>query len=101
MKIPLYKPFVGKEEVGAATKVLQSGTLSRGKETKSFEEEFAKYVGKKFAIAVSNGTCGLHLSVRALGWKKNDEIITTPYSFISSANVLLYESIRQVPLKMH
>lgn len=95
-KIPLSKPFLGDEEKKASLRVINSNILSRGRETENFELEFKNYVGKKYAVAVSNGTSGLHLAVRALGWKKGDEIITSPYSFIASGNVLLYEGIKPV-----
>lgn len=96
MNIPLYKTDVTDNEIQAVNKVLLSGKLSRGKEVENFESEFAKYVGKKYAVAVNSGTSGLHLSVRALGWKKGDEVITTPFSYIASANSLLFESITPI-----
>lgn len=96
MKIPLYKPYISDKEVSAVTGVLKLGKLSRGKEVELFEKEFANYIGKKYAIAVNSGTSGLHVSVRALGWKKGDEIITTPFSYIASANSLLFEDITPV-----
>ncbi len=96
MKIPLYKPHIGKEETGAVSRVLKSGKLSRGKETEDFEKEFARYTKKKYAIAVNSGTSGLHLLVRVMGWKKGDEIITTPFSYIASSNALLFENVTPV-----
>lgn len=95
-KIPLYKPSLGEEEIEAARKVIKSGVLTRGNETERFENEFASYTGKKYAIAVSSGTSGLHLSVRALGWKDGDEVITTPYSFIVTSNALLFQNVTPV-----
>lgn len=91
--VPLYKPYFGREEKAAVLKVLKSSTLSKGKEAESFEKLFAKYVGKKYAVSTNSGTSGLHLAIKALGLKRGDEVITTPYSFISSSNVLLYEGI--------
>jgi perosamine synthetase len=91
MAIPLYKPRIGHGEKSAISRVLSSGKLSRGKEVETFEKHFAKFVGKKYAVAVNSGTSGLHLLVRCLGWKKGDEIITTPFSYIASANVILLE----------
>lgn len=95
-QIPLYKPFYDKAEKDAVFNVLKSGKLSRSKELISFEKNFAKYVNKKYAIAVNSGTSGLHLAVRALGLKEGDEVITTPFSFIASSNVLLYEHIKPI-----
>jgi len=91
MAVPLYKPRIGYGEKSAISRVLSSGKLSRGKEVEAFEKHFAKFVGKKYAIAVNSGTSGLHLLVRCLGWKKGDEIITTPFSYIASSNVILLE----------
>lgn len=96
MNIPLYKTNVTDKEIDAVNRVLSSGKLSRGPQVEKFEEEFAKYVGKKYAIAVNSGTSGLHISVRALGWKNGDEVITTPFSYIASANSLLFESVKPV-----
>ncbi len=96
MKIPLYKPYISKNEENAVLRVLKSGKLSKGKEVELFEKEFAKYVGKKYAVAVNSGTSGLHLSVKVMNWKKGDEIITTPFTYIASSNALLFENLRPV-----
>jgi len=94
--IPLYKPSLDKQEEIAVLEVIRSGVLSRGNKIDQFEDEFATFVGKKFAIAVSSGTAALHLAVRAMGWRNGDEVITTPFSFIASANALLYERIKPI-----
>jgi perosamine synthetase len=94
--IPLYKPYVGKKEVDAVIRVIKSNKFTRGKEVEKFEKNFAKYTKQKYAIAVNSGTSGLHLAVRAMGWKKGDEIITTPFSFIASSNSLLFEDVTPV-----
>lgn len=96
MKIPLYKPYVSNDEVIAVLRVFKSGKLSRGTEVELFEREFASYVGKQYAIAVNSGTSGLHMLVRTLGWKKGDEVITTPFSYIASANALLFEDVTPI-----
>ncbi len=96
MKIPFYKPYITENEMSAVSRVLKSGKLTRGQEVKEFEKEFADYIGKKYAIAVNSGTSGLHLVVRAMGWKKGDEVITTPFSFIASSNVLLFEGVKPI-----
>ena len=96
MNIPLYKPYISDKEVNAMSRVLKSQKLSKGNETVLFEKEFANYVGKKYAIALNSGTSGLHVLVRVLGWEKGDEIITTPFSYIASANSLLFENITPV-----
>lgn len=96
MKIPFYKPYITENETNAVLKVLKSGKLTKGQEVEEFEKEFADYIGKKYAIAVNSGTSGLHLVVRAMGWKKGDEVITTPFSFIASSNALLFEGVTPI-----
>jgi perosamine synthetase len=76
--------------------VLRSGRLSLGPMLERFEREFASWLGLQDAVAVSSGTAALHLAVRALGWGEGDEIVTSPYSFIASANCLLYEGATPV-----
>jgi len=95
-RIPLYKPYIRKEEKTAVLRALNSGVLSRGKEIDGFEKSFAKLVGKKYAVAVNSGTSALHLLVRYNKWTIGDEVITSPFSFISSSNVLLYEKVKPV-----
>lgn len=92
MKIPLSAPDITEKEIEAVTEVLRSLRLSLGPKLVEFERNFAEYIGAKHAVAVNSGTSGLHLCVRALDLKNGDEIITTPFSFIASANVLLYEN---------
>lgn len=94
--IPLYKPYIGRKEIEAVLRVLKSGKLSRGKEVEKFEEEFANFTKQKHAIAVNSGTSGLHLAVKAMGWKKGDEVITTPFSYIASSNALLFEGVKPI-----
>ncbi|WP_192868297.1 DegT/DnrJ/EryC1/StrS family aminotransferase, partial [Calderihabitans maritimus] len=69
----------------------RSRWLSMGPKVKEFEEKMAAYVGRRFAVAVNSGTSGLHLLVRSLGIGEGDEVITTPFSFVASANCILYE----------
>ncbi|MBP7133909.1 DegT/DnrJ/EryC1/StrS family aminotransferase [Patescibacteria group bacterium] len=96
MPIPLFRPAIGAAEASAIARVLRSKKLSRGKEVEQFEQDFAAYTKKRYAIAVNSGTSALHLLVRAIGWKKGDEVITTPFSFIASANALLFEGVTPV-----
>ena len=96
MKIPLAQPDLTWLERKAVLDVLESAFLSLGPKVPEFERAMAKYIGVKHAIAVNSGTSGLHLLVRALGVGRNDEVITTPFSFISSANCVLMESARPV-----
>lgn len=96
MRIPLSAPDITETEIAAVVEVLRSPRLSLGPKTVEFERAVAEYAGTKHAVAVNSGTSGLHLCVRALGLKAGDEIITTPFSFIASANVLLYENATPV-----
>lgn len=96
IKIPLAKPYIDKEDRYGVDEVLRSGILSLGPRLKRFEQDFANYLGVKYACAVSSGTAGLHIAVKALGLKKGDEVITSPFSFIASSNCLLYEGVRPV-----
>jgi perosamine synthetase len=95
-KILLGSPYITEDEIAAVNKVVKSGQLSLGKETEKFEQEFANYVGSKYAVAVSSGTAGLHLAVIASGIKENDEVITPPFSFVASTNCFLYENAKPV-----
>ena len=76
--------------------VLRSGRLSLGPMGERFERDFAAWLGVEDAVAVSSGTTALHLGVRALGWGPGDEVLTSPFSFVASANCLLYEGARPV-----
>ncbi len=88
--IPIAKPLIGEEEKRAVLEVLSSGALAQGTKVKQFEENFAGYVGTKYAIATSSGTTALHAALLAAGIEKGDEVITTPFSFIATANAILY-----------
>jgi perosamine synthetase len=94
--IPLAKPEIGGREEELVAEVLRSGRLSLGPMGERFEREFAAWLGVEDAVAVSSGTSGLHLGVRALGWGQGDEVLTSPFSFVASANCLLYEGARPV-----
>ncbi|MFZ2114898.1 MAG: DegT/DnrJ/EryC1/StrS family aminotransferase [Solirubrobacteraceae bacterium] len=78
------------------SEVLTSGQLSLGPKLVEFERLFAEFVGSRLACAVSSGTAGLHLALRAVGVSDGDEVITSPFSFVASANVALYERARPV-----
>ncbi len=94
--IPLARPVLGEPEEQAVVDVLRSGQLSLGPRGPEFERAFAARVGARFASAVSSGTAGLHLALRAVGVRDGDEVITTPFSFVASANVAIYERARPV-----
>jgi perosamine synthetase len=94
--IPLARPEIGAREEELALEVLRSGRLSLGPMQERFESGFASWLGTDDAVAVSSGTAALHLGVRALGWGSGDEVLTSPLSFVASANCLLYEGARPV-----
>jgi perosamine synthetase len=94
--IPLARPVLGAEEEQAVLEVLRSGQLSLGPRLQEFEQAFAERVGAPLASAVSSGTAGLHLALRAVGVGEGDEVITSPFSFVASANAALYEQARPV-----
>jgi len=95
-KIPLSKPDITEKEIKAVLDVLKTPHLSLGENYLKFEEITAKFAGVKYAVTVNSGTSGLHLIIRALGIKDGDEVITTPFSFISSSNCILYEGAKPV-----
>jgi dTDP-4-amino-4,6-dideoxygalactose transaminase len=95
-QIPLARPELGEREEELVLEVLRSGRLSLGPMGERFERELASWLGVEDAVAVSSGTTALHLGVRALGWGAGDEVLTSPFSFVASANCLLYEGARPV-----
>ena len=88
--IPLARPLLGEREEELVLQVLRSGELSLGSLGPAFERAFAERVGTRFAVACSSGTAGLHMAVHRLGLGPGDEVITSPYSFVASANVIRY-----------
>jgi perosamine synthetase len=94
--IPLSSPDITYREVEVINQVLSTPFLSIGPKVKEFENKIADFVGAKYAIAVNSGTSALHLCVRALGIKDGDEVITTPFSFIASANCMLFERAKPI-----
>jgi perosamine synthetase len=90
-EIPLAQPVLGLQEEERVLAVLRSGRLSLGPLLNEFETAFASRLGAAHAIAVSSGTAGLHLALRAVGVSDGDEVVTSPFSFVASANVILYE----------
>jgi len=94
--IPLARPDLGPREEELVLEVLRSGRLSLGPLLDRFESDFAAWLGTDDAVAVSSGTAALHLGVRALGWGAGDEVVTSPFSFVASANCLLYEDVTPV-----
>jgi len=80
------KQFIDKKDIKEVTKVLKSNFLTQGPYVLKFEKALSKFLGYKYATVVSSGTAALHLVGKVLGWKKNDNIITTPISFLATSN---------------
>jgi perosamine synthetase len=95
-RIPLARPDLGPREEELALESLRSGRLSLGPMQEQFERELAGRLDVADAVAVSSGTAALHLGVRGLGWTEGDEVVTSPFSFVASANCLLYERVTPV-----
>lgn len=95
-RVPMSAPDITEAERNAVLDVLHTPRLSMGPVVDAFENALAEHVGVEHAIAVSSGTTGLHLCVRAAGVQDGDLVVTTPFSFVASANVLLYE--RAIPV---
>ena len=96
MQIQMSSPDITDAEREAVAEVLQSPNLSMGSRIQKFEAAFQDYLGIRHAIGVSSGTAGLHLCVRAAGIDQGDLVITTPFSFVASSNVILFE--RAIPI---
>lgn len=88
--IPIAKPLIGEEEKRAVAEVLESGMIACGPRTEAFEKQFATFVGIKHAIATTSGTTALHLALVSLGIERGDEVILPSFSFIATANSVLF-----------
>ena len=82
--------WLQENELREVLEIIKSGNIVQGNEVAEFEKEFAKYVGTSYAIAVSTGTAGLHIALQVINNEKSGKIITTPLSFVSTANSILY-----------
>jgi len=89
-QIQVLQPVYGEEEIAAVADVLRSGWVGLGPKTKAFEQEFAKYLGCDYAIALNSGTAALHLAALALQLQPGDEVIVTPITFVSTVHVIRY-----------
>lgn len=94
--IPIAKPLLGKEEIDAVTEVLSSGMIAQGPKVEEFELAFSEYTGCEYAAAVNSGTAALHIALLAHGIGKEDEVITSPFTFIATANSILYTGAKPV-----
>lgn len=94
--IPISRLSIGAAEAAAASEVIQSGWVAQGKRTQEFEQLVADYVGSRHAVAVSSATTGIHLALVAAGVKAGDEVICPSYSFIATANAIVYANATPV-----
>jgi dTDP-4-amino-4,6-dideoxygalactose transaminase len=94
--IPIAKPFLDDNEIKAVSEVLKSGIIAQGPKVRELEEKFARLCGTKYAVAVNSGTAALHTSLHVAGIKKDDEVITTPFTFIATANTILMQQAKPV-----
>lgn len=94
--IPISKPYFGKEEIKAVEGVLKSGMVAQGPKVQEFEKKFADFCNVKYAVAVNSGTAALHTALRVVGIKQGDEVITTPFTFIATANSILMQNAKPV-----
>lgn len=94
--ISIAKPLIGEEEINAVCDVLRSGVIAEGQRVKDFEAAFAGYIGTKYAVAVNSGTAALHVALLAHNVGKGDEVITSPFTFIASANSILFTGANPV-----
>jgi len=95
-RIPMSAPELNAEDYAAVMEVLRSGRLALGPRAQEFEEKMAEYLGVRYAVAVSSGTAGLHLLVRALGLGQGDEVLVPSFTFAASVNAILYEKATPV-----
>lgn len=95
-KIPLSRPSITPAEAQAAYDTVMSRQLAQGPKVAEFEQRMAEYVGTKYAVAVSSGTAGLYLCLKACGIGQGDEVITTPYTFVATVNSILWAGARPV-----
>ncbi len=90
------RPDITEIETDAVLGVMKTNVLSLGPKLREFEKKLANFIGVRYAVGVNSGTSALHLIIRALGIKEGDEVITTPFSFIASANCILFERAKPV-----
>ncbi len=94
--IPLARPDITRAEIDAVVSVLRTPNLALGPKLTEFEHDFARFCRRREAVACSSGTAGLHMLIKALGIGPDDEVITTPFSFVASANCALFEGAKPV-----
>ena len=96
IKVPIAKPIIGEEEIENVVEVLKSGMIAQGPKVEEFEQKFAEWVGAEHAIAVNSGTAALHTALLSCDIGPEDEVITSPFTFIASGNSILYTGAEPV-----
>ncbi|WP_406699017.1 DegT/DnrJ/EryC1/StrS family aminotransferase [Singulisphaera sp. Ch08] len=96
LRVPMSQPSIDEDDIAAVLAVLRTPYLSMGPKVREFEQAMAEYIGVAEGVAVNSGTSGLHLCMEAEGIGPGDEVITTPFSFVASANCVLYQGARPV-----
>ena len=86
--LPFSRPSIGEEEIAAVEQVLRSGWITTGPKSQALEEQFADYVGCRYAVALSSATGGMHIALLALGIGPGDEVITPSQTWVSTANMI-------------
>ena len=99
--LPFHFPHIGEEEIRAVEETLRSGWITTGQKVKAFEQDFARFIGAKHAIAVNSATAGLHLALEAAGVKAGDEVIVPTMTFAASAEVVVYLGATPVLVDCH
>ena len=94
--IPLAKPVIGDEEARVLDEVLQSGMLAQGERVNTFELNFSEYLCVQNSVAVSNGTVALDIALKAVGIQQGDDVITPSFTFIATANSVLFQGAKPV-----
>ena len=96
---PVSIPYISKKDINFVNKTLKNGWISsNGPEVQKFEKKFSKYIDRKYSVAVSNGTAALEIAVKALGIKKNDEVLIPNFTIISNALAVLRQHAKPVPI---
>ena len=88
--LPYSRQYIDKKDIKRVSETLKEDYITQGPKIASFEKKFAQYVGSKFAVACATGTAALHLSCQALGLKPGENLLTTPITFVASANCAQY-----------
>ena len=90
MEISFHKPYVTEEEIKEVVESLKSGWLTMGPKTVRFEEDFSRYIGSRHSVAVNSGTAALHLALRAIDLKSDNEVIIPSMTFTATGEVVCY-----------